>query len=64
MPDYWKIDAQIPDYEEIYGQESVVVEMDYTSLDDDVVVYDHTQDSPAAVFHTPLEATPQTPAKR
>lgn len=64
VPDYWKIDAQIPDYEEIYGQESAVVEMEYASLDDDVVVYDHTQDSPAAVFHTPLEATPQTPAKR
>lgn len=64
VPDYWKIDAQIPDYEEIYGQESAVVEVDYASLDDDVVVYDHTQDSPAAVFHTPLEATPQTPAKR
>ncbi len=64
VPDYWKIDAQIPDYEEIYGQESTVVEMEYSSFDDDVVVYDHTQDSPAAVFHTPLEATPQTPAKR
>ena len=64
MPDYWKIDAQIPDYEEIYGQESAVVEMEYASFDDDVVVYDHTQDSPAAVFHTPLEATPQIPAKR
>ncbi|RJU85275.1 MAG: hypothetical protein DWC05_05725 [Candidatus Poseidoniales archaeon] len=64
VPDYWKIDAQIPDYEEIYGQEPAVVEMEYASLDDDVVVYDHTQDSPAAVFHTPLEATPQTPAKR
>jgi hypothetical protein len=64
VPDYWKIDAPIPDYEEIYGQESAVVEMEYASLDDDVVVYDHTQDSPAAVFHTPLEATPLTPATR
>ena len=64
VPDYWKIDAPIPDYEEIYGQDSAVVEMEYASLDDDVVVYDHTQDSPAAVFHTPLEATPQTPETR
>lgn len=64
VPDYWKIDAQIPDYEQIYGQESTVVEMEYSSLDDDVLVYDHTQDSPAAVFHTPLESTPQASAKR
>ncbi len=64
VPDYWKIDAPIPDYEEIYGQESAVVEMEYNSFEEDVLVYDHTQDSPAAVFHSPLEFTPQAPAKR
>ena len=64
VPDYWKIDAPIPDYEEIYGQESAVVEMEYSSFEEDVLVYDHTQDSPAAVFHSPLESTPQAPAKR
>ena len=58
VPDYWKIDAQIPDYEQIYGQDETVVEMEYASLDEDVVVYDHTSDSPAAVFYSPLEATP------
>ena len=58
VPDYWKIDAQIPDYEQIYGQDEAVVEMEYASLDDDVVVYDHGADSPAAVFHSPLEASP------
>tara|TARA_B100000035_G_scaffold238745_1_gene207039 strand:- start:96 stop:965 length:870 start_codon:yes stop_codon:yes gene_type:complete len=58
VPDYWKIDAQIPDYEQIYGQDEAVVEMEYTSFDDDVVVYDHGADSPAAVFHSPLEASP------
>lgn len=58
VPDYWKIDAQIPDYEQIYEQDEAVVEMEYASLEDDVVVYDHGADSPAAVFHSPLEATP------
>jgi len=58
VPDYWKIDAQIPDYEQIYEQDDAVVEMEYASLEDDVVVYDHGADSPAAVFHSPLEATP------
>ena len=58
VPDYWKIDAQIPDYEQIYGQDEAVVEMEYASLDEDVVVYDHTSDSPAAVFYSPLEASP------
>ena len=58
MPDYWKIDAQIPDYEQIYEQDDAVVEMEYASLEDDVVVYDHGADSPAAVFYSPLEATP------
>ena len=64
VPDYWRIDAQIPNYEEIYGQEAAVVEMEYASLEDDVVVYDHTTDSPAAVFHSPLEATPQSTTTR
>ena len=64
VPDYWRIDAPIPNYEEIYGEDSTVVEMEYTSLEDDVVVYDHTTDSPAAVFHSPLEAAPQSAAHR
>ena len=58
VPDYWKIDAPIPDYEQIYEQEDTVVEMEYESLVEDVVVYDHSSDSPAAVFHSPLEASP------
>ena len=64
VPDYWRIDAPIPNYEEIYGEDSTVVEMEYASLEDDVVVYDHTTDSPAAVFHSPLEAAPQSAAPR
>ena len=64
VPDYWRIDAPIPNYEEIYGEDSAVVEMEYSSLEDDVVVYDHTTDSPAAVFHSPLEASPQSSAPR
>ena len=62
VPDYWRIDAPIPNYEEIYGEDSAVVEMEYASLEDDVVVYDHTTDSPAAVFYSPLEAAPQSAA--
>ena len=58
VPDYWKIDASIPDYEEIYDNTEAVVQMEYGSLNEDVVVYDHETDSPAAVFHSPLEATP------
>ena len=58
VPDYWKIDAQIPNYEEIYDHAEAVVEMEYSSLEDDVVVFDHETDSPAAVFHSPLEASP------
>jgi len=64
VPDYWKIDAPIPDYEEIYGQEAAVVEVEYASLQEDVVIYDHTTDSPAAVFHSPLEASPNSTASR
>ena len=64
VPDYWRIDAPIPNYEEIYGEDSAVVEVEYSSLDDDVVVYDHTTDSPAAVFHSPLEASPQSSVPR
>lgn len=64
VPEYWKIDAPIPDYEEIYGEDSTVVHMEYSSLDDDVVVYDHSTDSPATVFHSPLEATPASPLGR
>ena len=58
VPDYWRIDAPIPNYEEIYGEDSAVVEMEYSSLEDDVVVYDHTTDSPAAVFHSPWKPLP------
>ena len=58
VPAYWKIDAEIPDYEEIYGHTDEVIEVSYASLDEDVVVYDHSTDSPAAVFYSPLEASP------
>jgi tetratricopeptide (TPR) repeat protein len=58
VPDYWRIDAPIPNYEEIYDQQDEVVEVTFNSLEDDVVVFDHASDSPAAVFHSPLEATP------
>jgi len=58
VPAYWKIDAEIPNYEEIYDNTEEVIEVSYASLDDDVVVYDHSSDSPAAVFYSPLEATP------
>jgi len=64
VPEYWRIDAPIPDYEEIYGEDSTVVHMEYSSLDEDVVVYDHSTDSPATVFHSPLEATPASPIGR
>ena len=56
--DYWRIDAQIPNYEEIYDHTEEVVEVEYGSLAEDVVVFDHETDSPAAVFHSPLEASP------
>jgi len=62
FPDYWKIDAAIPNYEEIYEQQEDVVEVEFGSYNEDVVVYDHTTDSPAAVFHTPLEASPAAAA--
>lgn len=58
VPDYWRIDAAIPNYEEIYDHEDDVVEVEYGSVSEDVVVYDHATDSPAAVFHSPLEASP------
>lgn len=62
VPDYWRIDAQIPDYEEIYDNTEAVVEVEYGSLAEDVVVFDHETDSPAAVFHSPLEASPASTA--
>lgn len=55
VPDYWKIDAEIPDYESIYNDAPQVVEMEYSSLEDDVVMYDHNSESATAVYHTPLE---------
>lgn len=55
IPDYWKIDAEIPDYESIYNDAPQVVEMEYASLDDDVVIYDHNFESANAVYHSPLE---------
>ena len=58
VPDYWKIDAEIPDYEEIYGMDEEVVQVDYGSFEEDVLVYDHSTDSSVAVFHSPLEASP------
>ncbi|WP_338174210.1 hypothetical protein [Candidatus Poseidonia alphae] len=64
VPDYWKIDAPIPNYEEIYDQGDQVIEVTYDSLDDDVLVYDHESDSPAAVFYSPLEAAPTGETKQ
>ena len=58
VPSYWQIDAQIPNYEEIYGQPENVVEMNYGTLTEDVVMFSHETDSPAAVFHSPLESSP------
>ena len=63
VPEYWRIDAPIPNYEEIYSHSDEVVEMEYTSMEDDVVVFDHETDSPAAVFHSPLEASPVSKAQ-
>ena len=58
VPEYWKIDAGVPNYDEIYSQDEEIIEVTYDSLDDDVLVYDHESDSPAAVFYSPLEAAP------
>ncbi len=55
VPDYWKIDAEIPDYESIYNDAQQVVEMEYTSLVDDVVIYDHNIESTNVIYHSPLE---------
>ena len=58
VPEYWKIDAGVPNYDEIYGLDEEIIEVTYDSLDEDVLIYDHESDSPAAVFHSPLEAAP------
>lgn len=55
IPEYWKIDAEIPDYEEIYNDAPQVIEMEYASLEEDVVVYDHNFEGSNAVYHSPLE---------
>ncbi len=55
IPEYWKIDAEIPDYEEIYNDAPQVVEMEYASLDEDIIVYDHNFEGSNAVYHSPLE---------
>ena len=55
IPEYWKIDAEIPDYEEIYNDAPQVVEMEYASLEETVVVYDHNFEGSDAVYHSPLE---------
>ena len=58
VPDYWRIDANIPNYEEIYDTSEAVVEVQHDHESVDVVVYNHETDSPVAVFHSPLEASP------
>jgi len=55
IPEYWKIDAEIPDYEEIYNDAPQVVEMEYATLKEDIVVYDHNFEGSNAVYHSPLE---------
>lgn len=55
IPEYWKIDAEIPDYEEIYNDAPQVIEMEYASLEEDVVVYNHNFEGSNAVYHSPLE---------
>lgn len=55
IPEYWKIDAEIPNYEEIYNDAPQVVEMEYASLEEDVIVYDHNFEGSNAVYHSPLE---------
>ena len=55
VPDYWKIDAEIPNYEEIYNDAPQVIEVEFSNLDDDVVMYDHNFEGSNAVYHSPLE---------
>lgn len=57
VPEYWKVDAPIPDYTELYGVGEQVVEVVHEHHEADVVVYDHEEPEASAVFHSPLEAS-------
>lgn len=57
VPDYWRIDAPIPDYTTIYETPEEVVEVVHDVDETDVVVYQHEATQAAAVFKTPLEAS-------
>jgi len=57
VPDYWNVDAPIPDYTELYAVGEQVVEVVHDSVESNVVVYDHDEPEASAVFHSPLEAS-------
>lgn len=57
VPDYWRIDAPIPDYTTIYETPDEVVEVVHDVGETDVVVFQHEAGEASAVFHTPLEAS-------
>jgi len=57
VPDYWNVDAPIPDYTELYAVGEQVVEVVHDSVESNVVVYDHDEPDASAVFHSPLEAS-------
>jgi hypothetical protein len=57
VPDYWNVDAPIPDYTELYAVGEQVVEVVHDNVESDVVVYDHDDQEASAVFHSPLEAS-------
>ena len=57
VPEYWKVDAPIPDYTELYGVGEQVVEVVHEHHEADVVVYNHDEPEASAVFHSPLEAS-------
>lgn len=57
VPDYWNVDAPIPDYTELYAVGEQVVEVVHDNVESDVVVYDHDDPEASAVFHSPLEAS-------
>lgn len=57
VPEYWKVDAPIPDYTELYGVGEQVVEVVHEHHEADVVVYNHEEPEASVVFHSPLEAS-------
>jgi len=57
VPEFWKVDAPIPDYTELYGVGEQVVEVVHEHDEADVMVYDHDEQEASAVFHSPLEAS-------